>query len=241
MLYLQCQNNINLKSKKMEKTRMILAGLVALVLISTTNLQAQEEVSASKFSIGTDLYTNYVWRGTKFGKGPSLQPSVKYTDGGFTVGVWGAFDAFGYAEADPYLSYTLPIGLSFGITDYYYPGLELFDVSTETGSQAFEINAGYTTGGLSLSANYIINEAGGAASAGGDTYFQAGYAFKYFNVLAGAGSGWHTSDGEFKLCNLGLGTSKVIKVTDNFSIPVNGQIIVNPDREQLYIVVGFSF
>lgn len=220
---------------------MILAGLVAVVLISTTTLQGQEAATTSKFSIGADAYTNYIFRGTKYGTGPSLQPTVKVVSGGLTVGVWGSFDANGYAEADPYFSYAFPFGLSLGMTDYYYPGLELFDVTTATGSQAFEINSGYTIGGLSLSANYIINEAGGAASAGGDTYFQAGYAFTYFNVFAGAGSGWHTKDGDFNICNVGLGATKVIRVTDNFSIPVNGQIIVNPDREQLYIIVGFSF
>jgi hypothetical protein len=94
---------------------------------------------------------------------------------------------------------------------------------------------------MSLSANYIVNEAGGIASAGGDMYFQAGYAFKYFNIFVGAGNGWHTSDGDFNLCNLGIGTTKEIKITDSFSIPVIGQVILNPEKEQLYVVVGFSF
>jgi hypothetical protein len=72
-------------------------------------------------------------------------------------------------------------------------------------------------------------------------YFQAGYAFTNFELFVGAGDGWHTSDGEFNFCNIGLGTSREIIITDNFSIPVSGQIIVNPEREALYMVVGFSF
>ena len=71
-------------------------------------------------------------------------------------------------------------------------------------------------------------------------YFQAGYAFKYFNVAVGAGDGWHTTDGEFAVCNLLLGTSKVIKITDSFSIPVIGQVIFNPEKNQMFMVVGFS-
>jgi hypothetical protein len=51
---------------------------------------------------------------------------------------FGSFDASGFMEADPYISFLLPMGLSFGLTDYSYPGLEFFDVSTETGSQALE-------------------------------------------------------------------------------------------------------
>ena len=61
---------------------------------------------------------------------------------------------------------------------------------------------------LTLSANYIVNEAGGAGSTGGDMYFQAGLAFTNFNMFVGAGDGWHTSDGKFAFCNVGLGTSK---------------------------------
>ena len=225
----------------MKKPRLLIASLLLVILLSATQLNAQDEEKKSNFTVGADVYTNYIWRGTKFGTGPSLQPSVKFVTGGLTLGVWGAFDANGYAETDPYVSYSFPFGLSLGLSDYYYPGLAVFETSDTAGSHALEINAGFTKGGLSLSTNYIVNEAGGAESAGGDIYFQAGYAFKYFNIFLGAGDGWHTSDGEFALCNLGIGTSKVIKITDTFAIPVNGQVILNPEREQLYVVVGFSF
>ena len=220
---------------------MIFTGLVVFVILSTNRLQGQDENANSKFSVAADIYSNYIWRGTKYGQGPAVQPSVRFITGGLTVGVWGSFDASGYAEADPYISYSLPVGFSLGLTDYYYPGLKVFDISDTTGSHAFEINAGFVKGGLSLSANYVLNQAGGAASLGGDMYFQAGYAFTYFNLFVGAGDGWHTSDGSFALCNVGLGTSKTIKLTDSFSIPVSGQVILNPEREQLFIVVGFSF
>jgi len=220
---------------------MVLTALVTLVLITVTRLQGQEEVAKSGFSVGADLYSNYIWRGTKYGKGPSVQPTVKYFNGGLTVGVWGSFDASGYAETDPYISYTLPAGLSFGLTDYYYPRLPVFDVSDTAGSHALEINAGFARGGLTLAANYIVNQAGGAGSAGGDMYYQAGYTFKNFNIFLGAGNGWHTSDGNFAICNVGIGTTKSITLSDRFSIPVAGQIILNPEKEQLFVVVGFSF
>jgi len=225
----------------MKKQGLFFTGLVVLLVITTTRLRAQEDGINSKFSVNADVYSNYVWRGTKFGTGPSFQPSVTFATGGLTLGVWGAFDAAGYTEADPYISYSLPFGLSLGLTDYYYPGLEVFDFSKTTGSHAFEINTGFEKGGLSLSANIIVNEAGGAESAGNDMYFQAGYAFTNFELFVGAGDGWHTSDGEFNFCNIGFGTSREIIITDKFSIPVSGQVILNPEKEQLYIVVGFSF
>ena len=147
----------------MEKAKKFFMGLATMVIISSMGVQAQEEMQKFDFTAGADLYTNYIFRGTRFGQGPSVQPNVKFTAGGFTAGVWGAFDASGYAEADPYLSFAFPFGLSLGLTDYYYPELEIFDFSKATGSQAIEINAGYIKGGLSLSANYVLNEAGGAA------------------------------------------------------------------------------
>ena len=210
----------------------------AILAIFALNVNAQEEESKSSFTAGADFYSNYVWRGSALGTGPAFQPSVKFNTGGLTIGVWGSFDAAGYAEADPYISYAFSNGLSIGVTDYYYPRAGGSFASDST--NAVEINLGYTIGGLSLSANYIVNEASVAASAGEDKYFQAAYAFKNFNVFVGAGDGWHTSDGEFAVCNVGLGTGKVIKITDSFSIPVTGQVIFNPEKNQMFMVVGFS-
>jgi hypothetical protein len=123
----------------------IVWGMIGLLIIMMPAwAQAQQEEQESRFSVGADFYTNYIWRGSRLGTGPSLQPSVTFTNGGLTVGVWGAFDASGYTETDPYISYTFPFGLSLGVTDYYYPDLEIFDVSYDNGSHALELNAGFT-------------------------------------------------------------------------------------------------
>lgn len=217
----------------------VILAIAILVSLTSYTLKAQDEEKAGpSFTAGADVYSNYIWRGSKFGTGPAIQPSVKFTAGGFTAGVWGSFDAAGYSEADPYISYTFPIGLSLGVTDYYYPGLggSFFADS----SNAYELNGGFTKGGFSLSANYILNKAPVPASAGSDKFFQIGYAFPKFSLSVGAGDGWHTSDGEFNVCHIALGTSKEIKITDTFSIPVTGQVILNPDKKVLYMVVGFS-
>jgi hypothetical protein len=184
------------------------------------------------------------------GTGPAFQPSVKFTTGGFTVGVWGSFDASGYTETDPYLSYSFPFGLSLGITDYYYPmhldttgmlvGSDVFDFDNETGFHVLEINGGYAFKGFTLSANYIVNESGGALSTGSDLYFQAAYTAGMFNVGFGAGNGWHTTNAKFNVCYFAVGVSKTIEITEKFSIPVNGSVILNPDKKQLFVVVGFS-
>src|SRR5512145_2649387 len=130
----------------------------AICLLFSISTMAQD-TTKTDFAVNADFYSNYIWRGSKLGTGPAFQPSVKFLAGGLTIGVWGSFDAQGYTEVDPYISYSFPFGLSLGLTDYYSPSLELFETSDTSGSHALEINGGFTAGGLSLSANYIVNEA----------------------------------------------------------------------------------
>jgi uncharacterized protein (TIGR02001 family) len=230
----------------MKKTG-VFSGVLTLVALGLwivpMNLRAQDEEASSPFSVGGDLVSSYLWRGTQFGTGPAIQPYLELALGNFTIGGWGSY-SFGnssFAEADIYLAYGFDFGLSVGLTDYYYPGTEYFDYSTETGAHAFELNLGYEIGGFSIAANYIFNEAGNAGSAGSDMYFEAGYGFEYFSLFAGAGDGWHTAEGDFMLCNIGIASEAEINITEKFSLPVSGALIWNPDKEQFHVVVGVSF
>jgi hypothetical protein len=224
------------------KMKLFFTPVILIASFFTSRILAQEEESesSSKFSPGVDFYSSYIWRGSKQGTGPAVQPYVEFATGGLTLGAWGSFDAAGFSETDIYATYSFPFGLSIGVTDYYLPDLQYFDYSDTSGSHAFELSTGFELKGLSLSANYILNEAGGIESEGGDIYLEAGYTFKYFGIFLGAGNGWLTSDGDFAICNIGIQAEKEIKITDRFSIPVIGQVILNPEKESLFVVVGFS-
>ncbi len=208
-------------------------------------LSAQAEDLPSPWLTGADFCSSFIWRGTKLGSGPAVQPVLEFASGFFTAGAWGSYDFRDYQEVDLYLSFALNEDFSIGIQDYYLPGLRYFDYSRETGSHAFELNFNYSGEHVSLEADYVINEAGGAGSLGDDLYFEAGMSFDYFSVFMGAGNGWHTYDPEedeatFNVCNIGIETSQTIEITDRFCIPVTGQLIFNPDKEQMFIVVGFT-
>ena len=242
ILYLGLSDHVIMLHKKSHKGSSIF--LIAAGFVISNVILSQEE-KQSPFSAGADFYSSYIWRGTKYGEGPALQPVLEFNSGPFTAGAWGSFDFSGYQETDLYFFFSLPAGFTLGMYDYYYPDLDYFDFSKTTGSHAFEINLSFTKGGLSLSANYILNEAGNAGSKGGDKYFEAKYSFDSFNLCIGAGDGWHTSDNpdgsdRFTVCNIGLGTTRTIRLTDSFSIPVTGQLVFNPDIKRLYIVVGFT-
>lgn len=216
--------------------------IVLSILLTSVNLSAQDNSSIS-FDAGTDIVSNYIWRGTKFGTGPAVQPFIEFSAGNFTVGSWGSFGVTldEAAEADLYLSYGFDFGLSVGLTDYYYPGTEYFDYSSASGSHGFEINLGYELEGISVGANYMLNEAPGAGTAGGDMYFELGYSLNAVSLFVGAGNGWHTTTGDFALTNVGLSVSKELAITESFSLPLTGTVILNPETEQFYVVVGVSF
>jgi len=227
--------------------------VILMTVFSSISLFAQEEEKESPFSLGADVVSSYVWRGSKIGTGPNIQPWMKFAKGGFTLGAWGStsFHDFGdVAEMDIYTSYAFDFGLSVGLTDYFYQGSPYFRYETDSSSHAIEVNLGYTIKSFSIAANYIINDAskGGPANkpGGGDMYFEANYAFKNFGVFLGAGNGWHTTykdngDDVFTVCNIGIKTSKALKITDKFSLPLTGALSVNPDKEELNLVIGISF
>lgn len=197
---------------------------------------------AQEITTGVDLYSTYVWRGVAYA-GPSVQPYVEFGAGGFTLGAWGSqgIDGIvsgdnvsnGFQEMDLYASYSFDFGLSVGVTDYYFPGTLYF----EDESHAYELNLGFETGNLSLSGNYIF---AGGGSVGDDLYAELGYSLGSADLFIGAGDGWHSSDTDFTVVNIGVGTTKVIKITESFSLPLSGAVILNPDTEQLYILAGIS-
>lgn len=210
-----------------KKTILIVFTLLA---ICTLSLKAQERF----WSTGVDLYSSYVWRGAKFGSGPAMQPTIKYTRGNFSIGAWGnyCFSTNEASEADLFACYGLSLGsnssLTFTFTDYYFPTANYFDAD----AHFFEPMIGLGVNKLSLTAAYMTNAE--------DTYIEAGYAAGAITVFAGAGNGQYTKDASFNLCNIGLKSSRTIKITESFSIPVSGSIVLNPSTEQLHIVAGIS-
>ncbi len=222
-------------------TKFFLAAFIIVFSSQFQTVNAQDDASSSSISAGLDMYSTYVWRGVAY-SGPSIQPYVEFGAGGFAVGAWGSQGIDGFQEMDIYAGYSFDFGLSLGITDYYYPGSQFFDDAVH----AFEFNGGYSIGDLSLSGNYIF---AGDGAAGDDVYFELGYAAGPANLFLGAGNGWHSSAGptptdpdndQFTVVNIGVGTTKQIKITEDLSIPVSGSVILNPDTEQFYITAGIS-
>ena len=232
--------------------------LSILIFIGFTSIYAQE------ISVGTDIVNRYIWRGTDFGHSPSIQPTVELGAGGLALGFWGA-----YATNDPYQEIDFYGGYSFdlnssgsiylGFTDYMFPdqyfeitNFNNYDDPEGPGSHYIEINASYSgpeSVPISIAVNVFVYNL-----IDNPIYFELGYSVPvgdagldfFLGGAVGDGAAYYGAvkdDGTpktFDFVNVGVKASKEIKITDSFSLPIFGSIIVNPATEDLFYVVGFS-
>ena len=221
-------------------------------LFGATATQAQDEVETT---VEADVVSNYVWRGLEMGQA-SLQPTLSVSYKGFSLSAWGSVgltNADDNREIDLTLGYTTG-GLNIGITDYWMtdgldPENRYLRYNAHSTNHVFEANIGYDFGPLSL--QWYTNFAGadGLTSKGKraySSYVEANVPFKLGGCdwLATLGAVPHTTtyyetDG-FCVNNISLRADRDIKITDSFSIPVFGQIAVNPSSEHAYFVFGFK-
>lgn len=111
---------------KVFSKKVFLGPLVAVVgcLMATTNTQAQE------FTVQGDLVSSYVWRGM-YQTGASIQPTLGFTIGGFSLTAWGSTDFDGCQasegrankEIDLTCAYAFgSTGLTLSVADLWWPG-----------------------------------------------------------------------------------------------------------------------
>lgn len=220
---------------KLIKNSIILSFAVVLSF-TTTDLKAQD--------FGADVVSSYVWRGTQFGTGPAVQPwfTLPEITSGLELGVWGSFPLSDAGtgqtyELDLYASYDFgPFALT--VTNYTFPtatgaydteSYELFDGD-------MEVTASASLGPIGLTVGYFTDlEA---------LYVEAGTTVAGMDLAIGYGSdadGAFYAGGDSGLVNVSLGGSKDIKITDDYSLPLFGSFIYNPDAEAAFMVVGMSF
>ena len=187
-----------------------------------------------EITIGADVVSRYVWRGTDFGNAAAVQPGIETVVGPVTVGAWGSWALNGAAdgnECDLYASTTVgPVDLT--LTDYFFPaytgdstysGDGIFKYSGDDATHIFELSAGADVGPVSLLA---------AANVSGDDDNSTYLELTYGAFSMGLGNGAYSTDGEFAPVSLGISASR-----DNFS----ASYIINPDQDTSFLVFGVNF
>ena len=251
----------------MRKVSFIVWATMLMSLLSSNAIFAQQDSTAKKnpFSASCDLMSRYIWRGTDFGDAPSIQPSASFSKKNFTIGAWGAIATSlnGYQETDIYVSYAYKF-MSLTVTDYFFPSnvtpYKYFDYNDLSTGHVIEASLAFTgTKKIPLTVMLATNVYGADSrkinsdgSNGGiqySTYAEIAYAFKNINVFMGTNlTNINRDNGEtgyygnyMGVVNLGLSTTKNIKITEQYSLPLSVSLITNPQAENIYLVAGFSF
>jgi Bacterial protein of unknown function (Gcw_chp) len=236
------------------KFRRKIIGKFLLIVFLATPVFAQE------FSVGTDIVSRYIWRGSDLGDNtPSIQPTISFSASGFTAGFWGAWstaDPDALNEIDIYANYAIDLttagSLTLGFTDYTNPnsGTKIgnfhnWDDPEGPGAHFLEGNLIYSAPEsfpIYLSFNIFFYNV-----ENNPIYFEAGYSTSLKDVgidlfvggSPGESAGYYGVS-KFNVINTGIKVSKEVKVTDSFSLPVFGSVILNPASEDLFLVLGFS-
>jgi Bacterial protein of unknown function (Gcw_chp). len=214
--------------------------------------EPQQPTSPFEISLGADFMSRYIWRGSDFGQSPSIQPTLKVSAKGFTLGAWGAFTTSNTTpaqETDLYLSYTTPNNLlTFATTDYFFPN------EAVAKNHYFNYNKNETghimEGSISLnpSAKLPIGLLAGYNFYGSDknnsVYLELLYNATLNGVPLSVFCGGTTDKGiygtEAGVVNLGVKTTKEVKITETFKLPISASFITNPQTGNVFLVFGLT-
>lgn len=222
-------------------------SLAVLTFMATVAVKAQ-------FSVGTDIVSNYVWRGveqdlTHSNGTPNIQPSLTFTAGGLTVGAWGSYGMLGTVkEVDVYATYAISDLLSVTVTDYNWNFSQSYFAYGSGTDHVLEGSVNYAgVEAFPLSASFNTMFYGADKKSDGSqaysTYFELGYPISdNAKVFLGGSVNESLNYGTtgFGITNVGLKLSKSIVISDKFSLPVYGVLGVNPTAKDAFLVVGLT-
>lgn len=234
---------------------------VAACFMATTNTQAQE------FTVQGDLVSSYVWRGM-YQTGVSIQPTLGFTIGGFSLTAWGSTDFDGCQasegrankEIDLTAAYTFgSTGLTLSVADLWWAGQgtgNYFKFKSHETAHHFEAGLAYTlpVEKFPLSIAWYTMFAGqdkkendrGEMKQNYSSYMELNYPFSVktvdLNVTCGIvpySAPQYNCNG-FAVTNIALKGTTAIRFSDRFSLPVFAQAIWNPRMEDAHLVFGIT-
>ena len=226
--------------------------ITALLFIAAVTAKAQDTLETT---IGTDVVSQYVWRGQDLG-GVSVQPTLGLVYKGLSLSAWGSAGLSNPAdtrEFDLTLAYTIG-GFNIGVTDYWFnAGLDplnrYFAYAADCTNHVFEANVGYDFGFASL--QWYTNFAGNDGLTPDEKRAYSSYVEVNVPFVLG-GVDWTATAGAvpfatdfygvegFGVVNVALTASKDIRITDSFSIPVFAQVAANPYSKNAFFVFGIT-
>jgi len=224
-------------------------SICSLLFVGSTSLFAQTDtIPKISTAVSVDLVSHYIWRGQDYEHTPSVQPGLSATWNDFTLGYWGAYRIAGSGdhEIDFYLEKTIgPV--TFSIWDYWSicdtTSNDFLDYNESTTSHLLEAQV-LISGGEKLPFNLLGSYLFYGADPTKSLYFELQYLHSFGSVDTQVFAGFQAK-GEYyapkaAFVNLGCTASKSVKITKNWSLPLNLSFIVNPDSKKAYLVAGIT-
>lgn len=233
-------------------------AFIAVLSLQVAAAAAQDAdtsaVKSSDLSLSLEIKSRHAWRGGLTTRSWNMQPTIEYSGiKNLTLGAWGCYTVNNeYAEVDLYASYSLG---NFNITlyDYFNPmpnedgkNHHFFNFDENVTGHLIDATIDYSFGciPLKLMASTIVYgcDLNSSGKNNYSTYFEASYdqtlssgqTISYF-----VGGTPHKSMyyNNANVVNLGFKVSQDIKI-GSYALPVNGSIVVNPARGNVYFIVG---
>ncbi|MCH5175044.1 MAG: hypothetical protein J1F40_04100 [Prevotellaceae bacterium] len=231
-----------------------------MLLIATIGYSQEYKKHESKFHLGIDFQSKYIWRGMEMmtsSSAPVVFPQINYQNKGVYAYVMGGYSINGkYSEVDLGVSYTYK-WLTVGVNNYYYPSTttaedKYFNFKSNGTGHWFE--GVVTIAPESIPAYLTVsNFFAGTDKKANDkqaysTYVEIGghYDFLYDHSLALAvGASFNKScyngyEHDFSICNIEF------KYTYNLTfrkstLPLSVAYIINPVYEKAHVNFTASF
>ena len=220
--------------------------IMLLAVTAFTCGKAQDKVEAS---LGTDIVSSYIWRGTNLGDA-SIQPTLGIAFKGISLSAWGSVGITNPAdtkEFDITLGYSAG-GFNVGVTDYWFGEDRYFNYSAaDSTTHIWEANIGYDFGYLNIQWYTNIGGDDGVTSKGDRAY--SSYVQLSAPFSAG-GLDWTASVGMvpfetsfyetsgFAVTQVGLRATKTLTLGDKFELPIFADVIANPRSEKVFFCFG---
>ncbi|MBB3699436.1 hypothetical protein KMW28_25075 [Flammeovirga yaeyamensis] len=217
--------------------------LLPVLLVFSLGVNAQDKL---KLTGSADIVSHYVWRGIDYGYSPAIQPDIELQYKGFYLGGWGTYAWLpwnGVYEFEYRFGYTFEkLGLSIQVIDYLYSTATFDSPKTSFGVDQEDIHFGHSfeLGAIQRIKNFhlagYIN-----LSEDNDIYVEAGYNYKGFELVVGAGNNEYTVDNNFTFVNISLMKTFDIEYSEKYSSSLFFGGTYNPDTSVFHLLFGATF
>lgn len=222
------------------------------ILFLAINVHVFSQISFSEAEVM--IQSRHIWRGTKLGDAPAIEPSITFAGSHFGFNIWAAKTTNkSYSEIDliPYWQFG---ELTFSVLDYYNPSVgeknQFLNFKDGECRHSLEITLDNYSGEKSrIKWMFGMFVAGDKNEATGNpfysTYIELKYPFAVLGIDAEPFAGLTPFNGfyaeKFAVINSGVALCKEFKLSSRLSIPLILTYTYNPYEDKHFLTFGTGF